>query len=96
MFMAVEIAMKKCLSVFPWGSLIRETCFDIPCVVLTGSDSDLLFLEPYLCLLVSKVTALECLEAMASGLYSEVFTLVISLINRLDFTKSPNMIFYHF
>uniref|UniRef100_A0A8C4E1C5 Myosin XVIIIAb n=1 Tax=Dicentrarchus labrax TaxID=13489 RepID=A0A8C4E1C5_DICLA len=30
----------------------------------------------------SKVTALECLEAMASGLYSEVFTLVISLINR--------------
>ncbi|XP_035535615.1 unconventional myosin-XVIIIa-like [Morone saxatilis] len=32
----------------------------------------------------SKVTALECLEAMASGLYSEVFTLVISLINRLD------------
>ncbi|XP_027136625.1 unconventional myosin-XVIIIa isoform X6 [Larimichthys crocea] len=30
----------------------------------------------------SKITALECLEAMASGLYSEVFTLVISLINR--------------
>ncbi|XP_062417294.1 unconventional myosin-XVIIIa isoform X8 [Pungitius pungitius] len=30
----------------------------------------------------SKVTALECLEAMASGLYSEIFTLVISLINR--------------
>ncbi|XP_076023990.1 unconventional myosin-XVIIIa isoform X4 [Genypterus blacodes] len=30
----------------------------------------------------SKVTALECLEAMASGLYSELFTLVISLINR--------------
>ncbi|KAA8589788.1 hypothetical protein FQN60_005197, partial [Etheostoma spectabile] len=29
----------------------------------------------------SKVTALECLEAMASGLYSELFTLVISLIN---------------
>ncbi|KAJ4935365.1 hypothetical protein JOQ06_016901, partial [Pogonophryne albipinna] len=29
-----------------------------------------------------KVTALECLEAMASGLYSELFTLVISLINR--------------
>ncbi|TKS81517.1 Unconventional myosin-XVIIIa [Collichthys lucidus] len=29
-----------------------------------------------------KITALECLEAMASGLYSEVFTLVISLINR--------------
>ncbi|XP_072312347.1 unconventional myosin-XVIIIa isoform X4 [Eucyclogobius newberryi] len=30
----------------------------------------------------SKVTAAECLEAMASGLYSELFTLVISLINR--------------
>ncbi|XP_068601584.1 unconventional myosin-XVIIIa [Brachionichthys hirsutus] len=30
----------------------------------------------------SKVTALECLEAMASGLYSELFTLIISLINR--------------
>ncbi|XP_029963915.1 unconventional myosin-XVIIIa isoform X4 [Salarias fasciatus] len=30
----------------------------------------------------SKVTALECLEAMASGLYSELFTLVVSLINR--------------
>ncbi|XP_029028082.1 unconventional myosin-XVIIIa isoform X2 [Betta splendens] len=31
---------------------------------------------------VLKVSALECLEAMASGLYSEIFTLVISLINR--------------
>ncbi|XP_035989175.1 unconventional myosin-XVIIIa isoform X5 [Fundulus heteroclitus] len=30
----------------------------------------------------SKFTALECLESMASGLYSEVFTVVISLINR--------------
>ncbi|MGH0177140.1 UNVERIFIED_CONTAM: hypothetical protein FKN15_074460 [Acipenser sinensis] len=29
-----------------------------------------------------KVTALECLEAMASGLYSELFTLLITLINR--------------
>uniref|UniRef100_A0A3Q2YYD5 Myosin XVIIIA n=1 Tax=Hippocampus comes TaxID=109280 RepID=A0A3Q2YYD5_HIPCM len=29
-----------------------------------------------------KITALECLEAMASGLYAELFTLVISLINR--------------
>ncbi|XP_077578194.1 myosin-XVIIIa isoform X2 [Stigmatopora nigra] len=28
------------------------------------------------------VTALECLEAMASGLYSELFTLVISIVNR--------------
>uniref|UniRef100_A0A8C7FYT1 Myosin XVIIIA n=1 Tax=Oncorhynchus kisutch TaxID=8019 RepID=A0A8C7FYT1_ONCKI len=31
---------------------------------------------------ISKITALECLEAMASGLYSELFTLVISLVNR--------------
>uniref|UniRef100_A0A671X3A7 Myosin XVIIIA n=1 Tax=Sparus aurata TaxID=8175 RepID=A0A671X3A7_SPAAU len=30
----------------------------------------------------SKVIALECLEAMASGLYSEIFTLVVSFINR--------------
>uniref|UniRef100_A0A8C5FII7 Myosin XVIIIA b n=1 Tax=Gadus morhua TaxID=8049 RepID=A0A8C5FII7_GADMO len=30
----------------------------------------------------SKITAPECLEAMASGLYSELFTLVISLVNR--------------
>ncbi|XP_061074439.1 unconventional myosin-XVIIIa-like isoform X8 [Conger conger] len=28
------------------------------------------------------ITALECLEAMAVGLYSELFTLVISLVNR--------------
>uniref|UniRef100_A0A9J8CGK9 Myosin XVIIIAa n=1 Tax=Cyprinus carpio carpio TaxID=630221 RepID=A0A9J8CGK9_CYPCA len=31
---------------------------------------------------VSKATAAECLEFMASGLYSELFTLIISLINR--------------
>lgn len=31
--------------------------------------------------------ALECLEAMASGLYSELFTLVISLINRQEYSK---------
>ncbi|XP_041741916.1 unconventional myosin-XVIIIa isoform X2 [Coregonus clupeaformis] len=30
----------------------------------------------------SKATAMECLEAMASGLYSEIFTLLVSLINR--------------
>uniref|UniRef100_A0A8C6PHM9 Myosin XVIIIA n=1 Tax=Nothobranchius furzeri TaxID=105023 RepID=A0A8C6PHM9_NOTFU len=30
----------------------------------------------------SKFTALDCLEAMASGLYSELFSVVISLINR--------------
>ncbi|XP_061595986.1 unconventional myosin-XVIIIa-like isoform X7 [Cololabis saira] len=30
----------------------------------------------------SKTTALECLEGMGSGLYSELFTIVISLINR--------------
>ncbi|XP_072557636.1 unconventional myosin-XVIIIa isoform X11 [Paramormyrops kingsleyae] len=29
-----------------------------------------------------KITALECLEAMGSSLYSEVFTLLISLVNR--------------
>uniref|UniRef100_A0A8C1K6A6 Myosin XVIIIAa n=1 Tax=Cyprinus carpio TaxID=7962 RepID=A0A8C1K6A6_CYPCA len=31
---------------------------------------------------LSKATAAECLEFMASGLYSELFTLIISLINR--------------
>uniref|UniRef100_A0A8C4W0R0 Unconventional myosin-XVIIIa n=1 Tax=Gopherus evgoodei TaxID=1825980 RepID=A0A8C4W0R0_9SAUR len=30
----------------------------------------------------SKLTALECLEGLASGLYSELFTLLISLLNR--------------
>ncbi|KAM9728310.1 unconventional myosin-XVIIIa-like isoform 11-T12 [Menidia menidia] len=30
----------------------------------------------------SKATAMECLEAMASGLYSELFTVIITLINR--------------
>nr|XP_040037420.1 unconventional myosin-XVIIIa-like [Gasterosteus aculeatus aculeatus] len=30
----------------------------------------------------SKASAMECLEAMASGLYSELFTTIISLINR--------------
>nr|XP_046267282.1 unconventional myosin-XVIIIa [Scatophagus argus] len=30
----------------------------------------------------SRATAMECLEAMASGLYSELFTILISLINR--------------
>uniref|UniRef100_A0A8B9H5J9 Myosin XVIIIAa n=1 Tax=Astyanax mexicanus TaxID=7994 RepID=A0A8B9H5J9_ASTMX len=30
----------------------------------------------------SKATAVECLEAMGAGLYSELFTLLISLINR--------------
>nr|XP_043897918.1 unconventional myosin-XVIIIa-like isoform X3 [Solea senegalensis] len=30
----------------------------------------------------SKATAMDCLDAMASGLYSEVFTVLISLINR--------------
>ncbi|XP_051973111.1 unconventional myosin-XVIIIa isoform X1 [Xyrauchen texanus] len=32
--------------------------------------------------LASKATAAECLESMASSLYSELFTLLISLINR--------------
>lgn len=30
----------------------------------------------------SKLSALECLEGMASGLYSELFTLLVSLVNR--------------
>uniref|UniRef100_A0A8C6WTH0 Myosin XVIIIAa n=1 Tax=Neogobius melanostomus TaxID=47308 RepID=A0A8C6WTH0_9GOBI len=30
----------------------------------------------------SKASAMECLEAMASGLYSELFTILISMINR--------------
>ncbi|XP_039364120.1 unconventional myosin-XVIIIa isoform X3 [Mauremys reevesii] len=30
----------------------------------------------------SRLTALECLEGLASGLYSELFTLLISLLNR--------------
>uniref|UniRef100_A0A665W256 Myosin XVIIIAa n=1 Tax=Echeneis naucrates TaxID=173247 RepID=A0A665W256_ECHNA len=30
----------------------------------------------------SKATAVECLEAIASGLYSELFTILISLLNR--------------
>eukprot|EP00066_Takifugu_rubripes_P020687 XP_011609953.1 PREDICTED: unconventional myosin-XVIIIa-like [Takifugu rubripes] len=30
----------------------------------------------------SKATAMECLEAFASGLYSEIFTVLISLLNR--------------
>lgn len=29
-----------------------------------------------------KLSALECLEGMASGLYSELFTLLVSLVNR--------------
>ncbi|ROL54203.1 Unconventional myosin-XVIIIa [Anabarilius grahami] len=31
---------------------------------------------------VSKATAAECLESMASGLYNELFTLIVSVINR--------------
>ncbi|XP_072495925.1 unconventional myosin-XVIIIa isoform X5 [Notamacropus eugenii] len=30
----------------------------------------------------SKLSALECMEGMASGLYSELFTLLVSLVNR--------------
>uniref|UniRef100_A0A8C0IPG1 Myosin XVIIIA n=1 Tax=Chelonoidis abingdonii TaxID=106734 RepID=A0A8C0IPG1_CHEAB len=33
------------------------------------------------------LTALECLEGLASGLYSELFTLLISLLNRYWFTS---------
>uniref|UniRef100_A0A6Q2YDU7 Myosin XVIIIA b n=1 Tax=Esox lucius TaxID=8010 RepID=A0A6Q2YDU7_ESOLU len=38
----------------------------------------------------SKITALECLEAMASSLYSELFTLVISLVNRSALKSSQH------
>lgn len=45
-------------------------------IVLAGFSSIMIsFTAP-------KITALECLEAMAAGLYSELFTLVISLVNR--------------
>ncbi|KAJ7990677.1 hypothetical protein DPEC_G00302880 [Dallia pectoralis] len=53
------------------GSLQRSTSFrGGPDEAGTGESSS------------SKITALECLEAMASSLYSELFTLVISLVNR--------------
>uniref|UniRef100_A0A8C1N4N1 Myosin XVIIIAb n=1 Tax=Cyprinus carpio TaxID=7962 RepID=A0A8C1N4N1_CYPCA len=55
----------------PKGSLQRSTSFrQGPDDVGTGDNS------------APKITALECLEAMAAGLYSELFTLVISLVNR--------------
>ncbi|KAG1951677.1 unconventional myosin-XVIIIa [Pimephales promelas] len=55
----------------PKGSLQRSTSFrQGPDDVGTGDSS------------APKITALECLEAMAAGLYSELFTLVISLVNR--------------
>lgn len=41
-------------------------------------------LSSLVCCSGSKITALECLEAMASGLYSELFTLIVSLVNRFD------------
>ncbi|XP_067306779.1 unconventional myosin-XVIIIa isoform X6 [Pseudorasbora parva] len=55
----------------PKGTLQRSTSFrQGPDDVGTGDNS------------APKITALECLEAMAAGLYSELFTLVISLVNR--------------
>ncbi|XP_059389073.1 unconventional myosin-XVIIIa-like isoform X9 [Carassius carassius] len=55
----------------PKGSIQRSTSFrQGPDDVGTGDNS------------APKITALECLEAMAAGLYSELFTLVISLVNR--------------
>ncbi|XP_036392953.1 unconventional myosin-XVIIIa-like isoform X4 [Megalops cyprinoides] len=55
----------------PKGGLQRSTSFrQGPDDAGTGDSSG------------PKVTALECLEAMAAGLYSELFTLVISLVNR--------------
>lgn len=37
----------------------------------------------------SKATAMECLEAMASALYSELFTTLVSFINRWVFAIRP-------
>ncbi|XP_050985368.1 unconventional myosin-XVIIIa isoform X5 [Labeo rohita] len=55
----------------PKGTLQRSTSFrQGPDDVGTGDNS------------APKITALECLEAMGAGLYSELFTLVISLVNR--------------
>ncbi|XP_043085214.1 unconventional myosin-XVIIIa-like isoform X7 [Puntigrus tetrazona] len=55
----------------PKGTLQRSTSFrQGPDDTGTGENS------------APKITALECLEAMAAGLYSELFTLVISLVNR--------------
>ncbi|XP_026082177.1 unconventional myosin-XVIIIa-like isoform X3 [Carassius auratus] len=55
----------------PKGSIQRSTSFrQGPDDVGTGDNS------------APKITALECLEAMAAGLYSELFTLLISLVNR--------------
>ncbi|XP_073779823.1 unconventional myosin-XVIIIa isoform X10 [Danio rerio] len=55
----------------PKGTLQRSTSFrQGPDDAGTGDNSG------------PKITALECLEAMAAGLYSELFTLVISLVNR--------------
>uniref|UniRef100_A0A663F953 Myosin XVIIIA n=1 Tax=Aquila chrysaetos chrysaetos TaxID=223781 RepID=A0A663F953_AQUCH len=53
----------------PKGTLQRSTSFR------QGPDEPPLGEGP-------KLTALECLEGMAAGLYSELFTLLISLLNR--------------
>uniref|UniRef100_A0A8C3JWJ4 Myosin XVIIIA n=1 Tax=Calidris pygmaea TaxID=425635 RepID=A0A8C3JWJ4_9CHAR len=53
----------------PKGTLQRSTSFR------QGPDEPPLGDGP-------KLTALECLEGMAAGLYSELFTLLISLLNR--------------
>uniref|UniRef100_A0A8C5T3Q5 Myosin XVIIIA n=1 Tax=Malurus cyaneus samueli TaxID=2593467 RepID=A0A8C5T3Q5_9PASS len=53
----------------PKGTLQRSTSFR------QGPDESPLGDGP-------KLTALECLEGMAAGLYSELFTLLISLLNR--------------
>ncbi|KAI5626748.1 unconventional myosin-XVIIIa isoform X1 [Silurus asotus] len=55
----------------PKGTLQRSTSFRQGPDDIGGGESP-----------GTKITALECLEAMAAGLYGELFTLVISLINR--------------
>uniref|UniRef100_A0A8C8S7Q4 Unconventional myosin-XVIIIa n=1 Tax=Pelusios castaneus TaxID=367368 RepID=A0A8C8S7Q4_9SAUR len=55
----------------PKGALQRSTSFRQGPEDASSGDSS-----------GSRLTALECLEGMASGLYSELFTLLISLLNR--------------
>ncbi|XP_046719566.1 unconventional myosin-XVIIIa isoform X9 [Silurus meridionalis] len=55
----------------PKGTLQRSTSFRQGPDDIGGGESP-----------GTKITAQECLEAMAAGLYGELFTLVISLINR--------------
>lgn len=75
--------------VLPEKLLICFFCYSSFCSV-----SLIFCFSPLLvCCSGSKITALECLEAIASGLYSELFTLIISLINRFDLMSNSNQVF---